>query len=56
MKLEVEFWTLVGLLLGFMRFLFSIARFFLGQMEKRQIECFSRLEISLQNLDTKNQS
>ncbi|HGJ5883695.1 hypothetical protein [Arsenophonus sp.] len=47
MKLEVEFWTLVGLLLGFMGFLFSIARLFLGQMER-----FSRLEISLQNLNS----
>ncbi|CAA2930412.1 hypothetical protein ARSQ2_01542 [Arsenophonus endosymbiont of Bemisia tabaci Q2] len=28
MKQEVEFWTLVGLLLGFMGFLFSIARLF----------------------------
>lgn len=52
MKLEVEFWLLVGLLLTFMGFVFTVARLFLGQMEKRQAERFRALESSLQHLNT----
>ncbi|PAV07258.1 hypothetical protein CBG25_05050 [Arsenophonus sp. ENCA] len=52
MTLEVEFWTLFGLLISFMGFVFTLARLFLGQMEKRQVERFRRLEASLQHLST----
>lgn len=51
MRLEVEFWMLVGLLLTFMGFVFTVARLFLGQMEKRQGERFNALEASLQYLN-----
>lgn len=47
MKLEVEFWTLVSLLLAFMGFVFAVAKIFFAQVEKRQDERFRTLEGTL---------
>ncbi|MBN3264569.1 hypothetical protein [Pectobacterium brasiliense] len=44
MKIEVEFWSLVGLLLSFMSFLFAAGRILLTQIEKRLNERFAALE------------
>lgn len=46
MKVEVEFWQLVGLLLGFLGFVFTVAKMFFAQMEKRQVEQFQALDHS----------
>ncbi|OSN03192.1 hypothetical protein [Lonsdalea iberica] len=46
MKVEIEFWTLVGLLLSFMGFVFAVAKMFFAQMEKRQAEQFMALDTS----------
>lgn len=34
MKIEVEFWQLVGLLLSFLGFLFGVGKLFFGQLQK----------------------
>lgn len=47
MMLEVEFWTLVSLLLAFMGFVFTVAKIFFSQVEKRQDERFRGLEGTL---------
>ncbi|KFK92767.1 MULTISPECIES: hypothetical protein [unclassified Serratia (in: enterobacteria)] len=56
MRVEVEFWALVGLLVTFMGFVFGVAKMFFAQLEKRQIEQFSSLDASLReftnNLNT----
>ncbi|RNM00588.1 hypothetical protein [Dickeya undicola] len=47
MKIEVEFWTLVSLMIAFMGFVFTVAKMFFAQMEKRQMERFSAFESTL---------
>lgn len=51
MKVEVEFWTLVGLLLGFLGFVFAIAKMFLAQLERRQTELVDTLEKNLREFN-----
>ncbi|EHD22635.1 MULTISPECIES: hypothetical protein [Brenneria] len=51
MKMEVEFWQLVGLLLGFLGFVFTIAKMFFSQLEKRQTELVDTLENSLREFN-----
>ncbi|MBX9447863.1 hypothetical protein [Dickeya chrysanthemi] len=51
MKIEVEFWQLVGLMLGFLGFVFTIAKMFLAQLEKRQTELIGTLEGSLREFN-----
>ncbi|KFK92740.1 hypothetical protein [Serratia sp. Ag2] len=52
MRIEVEFWGLVGLLITFMGFVFGVAKMFFAQLEKRQIEQFSSLDASLREFTT----
>lgn len=56
MRVEVEFWALVGLLVTFMGFVFGVAKMFFAQLEKRQIEQFLSLDASFReftgNLNT----
>lgn len=44
MKIEVEFWQLVGLLLGFLGFVFAAGKILLAQIEQRLNERFGALE------------
>lgn len=44
MKIEVEFWQLVGLLLGFLGFVFAAGKILLAQIEQRLNEHFGALE------------
>ncbi|MFJ5335779.1 hypothetical protein ACIPTZ_13230 [Pectobacterium sp. CHL-2024] len=47
MKIEVEFWQLVGLLLGFLGFVFAAGKILLAQIEQRLNEHFGALERAL---------
>lgn len=52
MKLEVEFWTLVGILTGFLGFVFAIARMFLSRIESQQNELSGALKSSLREFSS----
>ncbi len=56
-KVELEIWTLISLLLSFFGFLFAAGRILLTQIEKRFHERFSALEMACyQNVKTASRS